>query len=95
MNSIETHIERLQAKLKQLIKQHEALLKENSLLCKQVEALKLTENNAWENINTLQQQNLLLKASVSNMEAADKKKLEAQINNYLKNIENCISLLSE
>ncbi|MEO7482481.1 MAG: hypothetical protein ABIT81_01890 [Ferruginibacter sp.] len=95
MHSTEAHISRINAKLQQLLKQYDALQKENSKLTLQVQQTKEKQDELTENIKTLQQQNLLLKASVSNMEEPEKKKLEAQINNYLKNINTCISLLSE
>lgn len=95
MHSTEAHISRINAKLQQLLKQYDALQKENSKLTLQVQQTKEKQDELTENIKTLQQQNLLLKASVSNMEEPEKKKLEAQINNYLKNIDTCISLLSE
>jgi uncharacterized coiled-coil DUF342 family protein len=95
LQSAEEHINRINAKLQQLLKQYDALQKDNSKLNLQVQQMKEKQDDLMENINALQQQNLLLKASVSNMEEPEKKKLEAQINNYLKNIDSCISLLSE
>lgn len=95
MHSAEDYINRINAKLQQLLKQYDALQKDNSKLNLQVQQMKEKQDDLTENIHALQQQNLLLKASVSNMEDPEKKKLEAQINNYLKNIDTCISLLSE
>ncbi len=95
MHSAEEHISRINAKLQQLLKQYDALQKDNSKLNLQVQKAKEKQDDLSENIHALQQQNLLLKASVSNMEDPEKKKLEAQINNYLKNIDTCISLLSQ
>lgn len=48
-----------------------------------------------EKMEELVQQNLLLKASVTNMDGADKKALEQKIQHYIKNIDKCISLLSK
>ena len=48
-----------------------------------------------ETLETLEQQNLLLKASVSNMDPADKKAMEQKLNQYIKNIDKCISLISQ
>ena len=95
MPSTEEYINRINVKLQQLLKQYDALQKENSKLNMQVQQMKEKHDDLIENISTLQQQNLLLKASVSNMEDPEKKQLEAQINNYLKNIDSCISLLSQ
>ncbi len=52
------------------------------------------EQAAKEKLEECQQQNLILKASVTNMDQQDKKQLEQRINQYVKNIDQCISLLS-
>ena len=41
----------------------------------------------------LQQEQIILKASLDIMDEAEKKKLEQKINSYVRNIDKCISLL--
>jgi DNA-binding transcriptional MerR regulator len=71
------------------------LQKENA---KQQEHIRKIEEQLQEHkekMETLGQQNLLLKASVTDMDPADKKELEQKIQHYIKNIDKCISLLSQ
>lgn len=95
MLSADDYINRINAKLQQLMKHYDALQKENSKLTVQLQSFKQKQDELLENMSAVQQQNLLLKASVTDMDNEDKKKLENQIAHYLKNIDTCISLLSE
>ncbi|MEO6405841.1 MAG: hypothetical protein ABIY51_10345 [Ferruginibacter sp.] len=95
MQSAEDYISRINTKLQFLLKQFDALQKENIKLTGQVLSLQEKQQVFLDNVNSLQQQNLLLKASVTDMDDQDRKKLENQINHYLKNIDTCIALLSQ
>ncbi len=95
MPSAINHISIIQTKLQQLLKQYELLKKENSKFEQQVVAMQQEQLQQKEKMEELLQQNLLLKASVTNMDAADKKALEQKIQQYVKNIDKCISLLSK
>lgn len=95
MSEIVQHINQLGSQLQQLLKQHEQLKKEYAKCRQQLEVLKEAEAQQLERIEDLQQQNLLLKASLTDMEGADKKALEQKISYYVKNIDKCISLLSK
>ena len=95
MSSVIEHISIIQAKLQQLLKQHELLKKDNGKYEQQSATLQQEHLQQKEKMEELLQQNLLLKASVTNMEGADKKALEQKIQHYIKNIDKCISLLSK
>lgn len=95
MSSVINHISIIQAKLQQLLKQYELLKKENSKCQEQLKTMQEYELQQREKMEELVQQNLLLKASVTNMDGADKKALEQKIQHYIKNIDKCISLLSK
>ena len=95
MSSVINHISIIQAKLQQLLKQYELLKKENSKCQEQLRTMQKEHLQQKEKMEDLVQQNLLLKASVTTMEGADKKALEQKIQNYIKNIDKCISLLSK
>lgn len=95
MSSAINHISIIQTKLQQLLKQYELLKKENSKYEQQVAAMQQEQLQQKEKMEDLLQQNLLLKASVTTMGAADKKALERKIQQYVKNIDKCISLLSK
>ncbi len=94
MEDINIHITRLNIKLQQLVKQYNSLLvscdrqKENLL------ALQQKNESQKDAIALLQQQQLILKASIGNMDEKEKKALEQKINGYLRSIDKCIALLS-
>ncbi|MFN0083585.1 MAG: hypothetical protein ACKVOM_13845 [Ferruginibacter sp.] len=46
-----------------------------------------------EQLEKLEQEKLILKASLDTMNEEEKKKLEQKINGYIRNIDKCISLL--
>ncbi len=95
MSALSEHINSIQAKLQQLLKQYELLQKENSKQLEMISGLQNEQLACKEQLVELQQQNLILKASVLEMDATDKKALEQKIQHYIKNIDKCISLLSQ
>lgn len=95
MTDLNNHIANVQNKLQQLLKQYDFLLKENDKQQQLITALQTEQLANREQLEALRQQNLVLKASVSDMDPADKKELEQKISQYIKNIDKCISLLSQ
>ena len=95
MSEIEDHIKRVSNKLQQLLKQYLFLQKENERLQESVKELKLAKEQETEQIARLQQQVSILKTSIGQMTETDKKIFEKQINQYIKEIDKCIGLLSE
>jgi chromosome segregation ATPase len=95
LSDIINHISLIHNKLQQLLKQYELLQKENASHVLLIDNLKQQIKLQNEKMDGLQQQNLILKASVTHMEEADKKALEQKIQQYIKNIDKCISLLSQ
>lgn len=92
---MEDHIKRVNNKLQQLLKQYQFLQKENEKLKETLKDLQLTKQQEAEQINQLQQQVSILKTSIGQMTEPDKKVFEKQINQYIKEIDKCIALLSE
>ena len=95
MSALIDHISIIQNKLQQLLKQYEHLQKENDKQQDLINTLKEDLEKHKDKMNEMQQQNLILKASVTDMDATDKKELEQKIQQYIKNIDKCISLLSK
>lgn len=95
MDQLNNHIATVNTKLQQLLKQYDFLLKENEKQQQLIRSLQQQQDLSKEQLETLQQQNLVLKASVTDMEPADKKELEQKLNQYIRNIDKCISLLSQ
>ena len=95
MSVVTDHINVITTKLQQLLRQYDHLLKENNKQLQLITQLQQEQQAGKEMLENLQQQNLLLKASFTSMDEKDKKELEQKINIYLKNIDKCISLLSQ
>ena len=95
MSNQEQQIKRIHDKLQQLLKQHAALKKENSILKTDLAAATEKISAQQKNAEDLKQQVSILKVSSGNMSEADKKEFEKRINGYLKEIDRCISLLGE
>jgi phage host-nuclease inhibitor protein Gam len=94
MSEFESHIKRVNDKLQQLLKQYETVKKENERLAKDLSDKKEKQQQYLQQIDALQEQVSILKAAASKMEEADKKEFEKRINQYLKDIDKCIGLLS-
>ena len=95
MSELEEQFKRVNSKLQQLLKQHLLLQKENEKLKDTLKIVQLSRDQDTEQINKLQQQVSILKTSIGQMTEADKKAFEKQINQYIKEIDKCIGLLSE
>ena len=94
MADVKTHINLLNAKLQLLLKQYAGLISENATQKIKIKKLEETAGQQKSAFEKLQQEQLILKASLDVMDEAEKKKLEQKINGYVRNIDKCISLLS-
>lgn len=95
MSEIDNHLQRLQGKLQQLLKQYQLLRQENQRLRAELDQLTLRDQVQQEAIVTLRQQVDIMKLSAGQMNARDKQAMEKRINIYIKEIDRCIALLSE
>ena len=93
--STTAQLKRIQEKLQSLLKEHLALKKENARLNQELAttAGKIAEQQ--KNLDELKQQVSILKVSGGQMSDADKREFEKRINGYLKEIDRCITMLSE
>lgn len=95
MQELEQKISSIQQKLQQLLKRYHALQKENQQQ-KQLISLLQEENRQHTNtIDDMQQQLLVLKASMDVLAPEDKRTIENKINQYIRNIDKCIEQLSQ
>lgn len=95
MSDLEVQLKRIQDKLQQVLKQYAVLQKENSRM---KEELQRDTKNTLVNqqyIDDLKQQVEVLKITSGNWDETDKKEFEKRINSYIKEIDRCITLLSE
>jgi chromosome segregation ATPase len=95
MNNLEAHIKSVNDKLQQLLKKHVALKRENENLKDEVNTLKEKEVEYKFALHELDQKVYVLKAASGEMPEADKKEFEKRINQYIKEIDKCIGLLSD
>jgi len=95
MNPLEQHIQRITEKLQQLLKQYRYVQKENEKLKKELQDIRAMHTERSKQIEDLEQKVAILKTATNNMSEQDKKDLEKRINQYIKEIDRCISVLSE
>ena len=95
MAELQQHIKRIQDKLQQLLKQYQLVQKENEKLQVQLQLAKENEHSAQQRTEELLQQVAFLKAAKTGLNENEKKDFEKRINQQLKEIDKCISILSE
>ena len=89
------HFKRVTEKLQELVKKHDMLKKENERLKGELMPAKEREMGFMEQIAVLEQKIMVLKAGTGKMDDADKKELDKRLHIYLKEIDKCITMLSE
>ena len=94
MSDLEQHIKRINDKLQQLLKNHQLLQKENQRQSELIKQLKEAKEKDDLQIANLQEKISILKAATGNMNEADKKAFEKNINHYIREIDKCIGILS-
>jgi len=86
---------RITGKLQQLVRTHEQLMKENAKLRTEVAELRLKQESNAGKIAELEQSVAVLRTLTGHMDEPDKKALEKQLNQYIREIDRCIAMLSE
>ncbi len=95
MSMLDTQIKTINDKLQQLLKKSTSLQKENEVLYGELSVLKEKEKEYKSTIDAINQKVNILQAVTGNMTEADQKELEKRINQYVKDIDKCIGILSE
>ena len=95
MNTLEIHIKRINDKLQQLLKNYQQLQKDNERQGKLIDTLQQAKEKDIQQITELQEKVSILKAASGQMNDADKKEFEKNINKYIREIDKCIGILSE
>lgn len=93
--SVDQQFNTINDKLQQLLKQFSRMQKENERLKEELELAKSKEAEARRQVEEYQQQVSILKISSGDMNEKDKKEFEKKINQYLREIDKCISFLSQ
>ena len=94
MGVLSENIKQLNIKLQQLLKQYNSLVIQNEQQKKTIFTLKETTDQQKNTLDEMKQEQLILKASLDKMDETEKKQLEKKLNDYVRNIDKCISLLS-
>ena len=95
MEQAPQQLERIHLKIQQLLKHLRALQKINQQLREEVDALRGQRDQHLASIDELQQQLIILKAAKSELSQDEKKAFEKRLGQYIKEIDRCISMLSE
>ena len=95
MAVLEDNIKRINDKLQQLLKNYRLLQKDNERQSTVITTLHQEKEKDSQQLTTLKEQVNILKAAAGNMNDADKKAFEKNISRYIREIDKCISLLSE
>ncbi|MDQ6756447.1 MAG: hypothetical protein M3004_05885 [Bacteroidota bacterium] len=95
MNHLETHIKTVNEKLQQLLKKYTTLKKENENLKAELSNFKETEVDYKYSLHELGQKVNILQAASGQMTEKDQREFEKRINQYIKEIDKCIGMLSD
>lgn len=95
MSSPSEHMDRVAAKAAKLVRAYLALQKDHEKLRQELERKSEAEQAMREQARQLEIQVQLLKAASGNMDEAGRKELQKQLNQYIREIDRCISLLGE
>ncbi len=95
LDTPEEHINRIYKKVQGLKRQIASLQKENEGHLKEIERLLLQKEGVQVQMKGLTEQNYILKASTNQMSADDKVAMEKALSKYIREIDKCISLLSD
>jgi len=91
---LDSQLKNIQEKLQQLLKVHFVMQKENAQLKKELEKSKLLVDDQATQLQQLQQKVEVLKVGLDSWSEEDKMLLNKRISGYLKEIDQCISLLN-
>jgi hypothetical protein len=95
MASWQEHLQLIQTRLQQLLKEHDHLKKQHQSQAGKIAGLNQKNLELSQKIEELEQQNLVLKSSATPLDGEEKKLLEKKIDQYLQSIDKCITSLSQ
>jgi septal ring factor EnvC (AmiA/AmiB activator) len=95
MEQLEEQVKRIHDKLQQVLRQREALLKDNNKLKEELRQLRQSENHRAEQMEQLKRQVEILKVKKGEMPLEEKALLEKRLSQYIREIDRCIAFLAE
>lgn len=93
--SVDQQFNSINEKLQQLLKQQNRLQKENERLKEELHVSKTNEKTILQQMDEMQQQISILKVASGELNEKDKREFEKKINQYIREIDKCISFLSQ
>jgi regulator of replication initiation timing len=88
-------IERIRQKVQGLLRKQATLEKENEKLRAELDRRSSVEAELKQKVRQLEEQVNVVKLSSGKMDDASRKAFEKQLNQYIKEIDRCIAMLSE
>jgi archaellum component FlaC len=95
MTQPEIQLKRVHEKIMLLLKQYQALQKENERLKEDLDKMQVRCEVISRDAEKFRQQAEVSKLSGKGLEETDKKMLEKRLNQYVREIDKCIALLQE
>ena len=95
MSPTEVQLKRIHEKANHLVKQYHQLQIENEQLKKEVRSSFEKQELSRIKVENLEEKIAVLKTATGQLNNADKKEVEKRLNHYLKEIDRCITMLSE
>jgi cell shape-determining protein MreC len=92
---LDQQLKRINEKLQHFLKQYQLLQKENEKLKQEIGEKTIHQKVLAVQSDKLQQQIEILKVSKGEMNNVERKAFEKRLNQYIKEIDRCISLLNE
>ena len=93
--SLDQQFNTINDKLQLLLKQYNRLQKENERLKEELVQARRVETQTRQQLEEFQQQVSILKVTSGDMSDRDRKEFEKKINQYVREIDKCISFLSQ
>ena len=95
MSQLETHINRINTKLQEVLKNYDALKKQHVQQVETIQVLTAEKKAHEQKIRLLEEQQYLLKSMAGKLEEKEKKSFEQALGKYIREIDKCIAMLSE
>jgi chromosome segregation ATPase len=93
--TVDQHFNIVNEKLQQLLKQYNRLQREHERLREELQQCQQNETVLQQEMEALQQQVTILKVASGELTEKDKKDFEKKINQYIREIDKCITFLSQ
>lgn len=95
MSQLETHINRINTKLQEVLKNYDALKKQHLQQVETIQVLTAEKKAQEQKIRLLEEQQYLLKSMAGKLDEKEKKSFEQALGKYIREIDKCIAMLSE